>query len=200
MKIKIIAKYFFATSIFAVILGIPMLAAADSANFTNPLTFTSIEEVMTSLLTNLQTLMVTLAILFIVIGGIIYIMSAGNPGKITLAKNCIFGAVIGLALALAGPSFLTEIKTILQADAIPDPGGLTLTEIVTNILEFVLSIFGLIAIIVLVIAGGMYFAAGGSERNKETAKKMVQYAVIGIIVALSSLVIVNEISTIISGS
>ncbi|MCL2445100.1 pilin, partial [Candidatus Saccharibacteria bacterium] len=42
-----------------------------------------------------------LAVFFIVFGGVKYIMSSGDPGKIATAKNTILYAVIGLIVSLS---------------------------------------------------------------------------------------------------
>lgn len=77
--------------------------------------------------------------------------------------------------------------------------GPTLYQIGINILNLLLSIFGIIAIISLVVGGGMYLTAYGDEKRIETGKKIIVYAIIGIVVALSAVVIINEISSLISG-
>jgi drug/metabolite transporter (DMT)-like permease len=79
--------------------------------------------------------------------------------------------------ALAGAiSDATPIATILQ-----------------NILNFLLSIIGVLAIIALVVAGLFYLTAAGNSKQIETAKKAFYYAVIGIIVTLGALVLVSQI-------
>jgi len=111
-------------------------------------------------------------LVFIVIGALLYITSAGNESRMTMAKGAIVASVIGLAIGIAAPSFLHEISDILgwgPADAckdVVDPTAkqackdaleksLTLTAIALNVLNFLLSIVGVIAIIMLVSAGMM---------------------------------------------
>lgn len=52
-----------------------------------------------------------LSILFIIIGGVMYIISAG--GDTTTAKNMIFNAIIGLVIALLGFGIVSLISTFL---------------------------------------------------------------------------------------
>lgn len=40
-----------------------------------------------------------ISVLAIIIGGILYVLSAGNSGSVTKAKNTIFYAIIGLVVA-----------------------------------------------------------------------------------------------------
>lgn len=86
---------------------------------------------------------------------------------------------------------------IARAGAISDAPRLA--EVLINALKFLLSIFGPLAIICLVIAGLLYLTAGGSEKQIDKAKKMTYFAVVGIIIALSSLIILKNIAKIISG-
>ncbi|HPN96604.1 MAG TPA: pilin [Candidatus Moranbacteria bacterium] len=175
--------------------------SSSSTTFPNPLTVESVQAVIEKALVNLQGILGAVAVLFIVIGGILYITSGGNEKRITLAKACITAAVIGLAIALAGPSFLKEISTILGADesssAISDAPSLL--SIITNILTLLLSILGIIGIISLVTGGIMYLTAYGDEKKAETAKKMITYSIIGITVALAAVIIVQQVDSLISG-
>jgi hypothetical protein len=177
--------------------------SSTSTEFINPLQSNTIDGVLTSLLTALSGLVVTLAIIFIVLGGILYMVSAGDPGMIKRAKDCWLFSVIGLAIVVAAPTFLKEVQTILGG-SVPDSTGkiasaLTVGAIATNVLNFLLSIVGIIAIISLVIAGGMYMTAYGDDTRIGTAKKMGTYAIVGIVVALVSLIAVQQVSKLITG-
>lgn len=175
--------------------------STTAVNFPNPITSNSIDDVLTSLLTALSGLVVTLAIVFIVLGGILYMLSAGDPGMIKRAKDCWLFSVIGLSIVIAAPTFLKQVQIILGGNL--TGGGIekarTIGEIATSVLNFLLSITGIIAIISLVIAGGMYMTAYGDDTRIGTAKKMGTYAIIGIVVALVSLIAVQQISKLITG-
>jgi len=168
-----------------------------SVQFQNPLKFGTVNELLTGVLGAIQAIMASLAVLFIVIGAVIYMTSGGNSGRIELAKNAIWAAIIGLALALAAPSFLAEIYNVL-APGSPEAGAsaLTLTAIILNVLKFLLSIVGILAVTMLVAGGLMYMLSGGDQSRLETGKKIVLYAIIGLVVALVSLVIVTQIANI----
>ena len=169
----------------------------SSFTFFNPLKFPSVEGVLTSLLGTLRNIIVILAIIFIIIGALMYILSAGNEGRMTTAKGAILAAMIGLALAVAAPSFLKELAAILGWQNVNDAqvaGAQTFTQIATKVLNFLLSIVGIIAIIMLVFGGFTYLTAAGDEGKAETGKKIVTYAVIAIAVALSALVLVTQVT------
>lgn len=169
-----------------------------STTFVNPIKFSSVSEVVNALLSNLKGIIATVAILFIVIGGIMYILSAGDEKKMTTAKSTITAAMIGLAIALAAPTFLVEIENILGGGTGVDNsalgGALSLTQIVTNILNLLLSIVGILAIIGLVIGGSFYLTAYGDDKRIETGKKIITSSIIGIVIVMVALVIVKQIA------
>lgn len=182
----------------------PQLAvAASSTTFTNPLSVSTVSEVLGKVLSFLQGAIATVAVLFIVIGGILYMTSAGNEKNITRAKNCWTGAVIGMALALAAPSLLKDIRTVLGASGSSGnsavDSGIGLKAIASNVLTLLLSIVGIIAIISMVIGGIMYMTSYGDDDRMQTGKKIFTYSIIGITISLASLVIIKQIATIIGG-
>ncbi len=70
----------------------------------------------------------------------------------------------------------------------------TFQEVGINVLNFLLSIMGIIAIIMSVISGVLYFFSAGDEERIQTAKKSIKYGVIGILLALSGIIIVRTIA------
>jgi hypothetical protein len=69
----------------------------------------------------------------------------------------------------------------------------SVSQVGMKILFFLLSVTGIIAIISLVLAGALYFFAAGDEKKIETAKKAVSYSVLGIILAMSGMILVKVI-------
>jgi len=178
-------------------IGTPAPGNPTTIPFDNPLKFDTVEGVLGSLLGALRGIIVVLALIAIVIGAILYITSAGNDSRMTLAKGAITAAMIGLAIGIAAPSFLLQIGDILGwgpvTSSLP-PETRTLTAIALSVLQFLLSIVGTLAIIMLVVGGIMYMTAAGNEDRIDTGKKIVLYSIIGIAVALAALVIVTQIA------
>jgi len=71
----------------------------------------------------------------------------------------------------------------------------TMSEVGLKILNFMLSVFGIISVIGLVISGFFYLTADGNERKIAKAKKAFSYTVIGIFVTLSALIIVRVLAS-----
>lgn len=167
------------------------------SGYFNPLKYDSVEGVLTAVLNQLRNIIVILSIIFIIIGAVMYILSGGNEGRLTMAKAAITAALIGLAIALAAPSFLKEIAALLGWTNVNNAqvaAAQSFTEIAGNVLNFLLSIIGILAIIMLVIGGFMYLTAAGDENRAETGKRIVTYATIAIAVALSALVLVVQVT------
>lgn len=171
-----------------------------TTDFANPLKFKTVEEVTTALLDNLRGILATIAVVFIVIGGIMYMLSAGNEKMMERAKATWTAAVIGLAIALAAPSFLKEIMIILQADTSPVAGALTIKDIALRVLNLLLSLIGIFGILGLVIGGGFYLTAYGDEDRIDKGKKIITASVIGIVVAFGALVIVRQVASLLGAA
>lgn len=175
----------------------------SSDAFFNPLKFDTVEGVLADLLQSLQNVIVVLSLIAIVIGAVLYITSFGDEGRMTLAKSAITAALIGLALGLAAPAFLKQIGDILGWSYVSDPNSLladatTLTALALKILQFLLSLVGVLGIIMLVIGGIMYLVSAGDEGRADAGKKIVTFAIVGIAVALAALIIVTQIAKLFS--
>ena len=68
------------------------------------------------------------------------------------------------------------------------------TSILANVLQFVLSIVGILGIIGLVVSGIVYLTALGNEERLKRAKTMALASVTGIIVAVGALIIVTQLT------
>lgn len=187
--------YLFLLAAAFFVLGGTVSAADVITEVKNPITFTEVDKLLGSILGYLQTLIVSVALVFLLIGGFLYITSSGDSSRIDTAKNSIFYALIGLAIGIAAPAFIRQIYDVLGAAAPVVPGtALTLLEIAKNILDFLLSVVGIVAIIMLVVGAFMYLTAAGDEDRIDTGKKIAKYSIIGIIIALASIVLVRQIA------
>jgi hypothetical protein len=161
----------------------------------NPVRINSVDDLLAKTLSAVQSIIAALAVLFIVIGGVIYITSAGDQQRVELAKKAVTASLIGLALALAAPAFLKEIYEVLGADAPNNAPAVTktLSEIVVSTIKVLASIVGSLSVLMLVVGGIMYMTAMGDTQKSDTAKNVIKYAVIGLIVAILALIIVTQV-------
>lgn len=162
--------------------------------FVNPLNRDEVQDVLGDAMKVILNLVGILAILMLVVAGVIWITSAGGD-RVKLAKNIASGAVIGLVITVAAPSILKEVYTILGQDVTQvgdtklDKG---LADVALTATQQILKFIGVLTILMIIVGGVMIIISGGSK-GVETGKKMVLWSVIGLVVALLSLVIVNAI-------
>ncbi len=186
---KIFAYLFFAVCFF-------YFAKICSANsfiqMMPPTDYASLEEALIGIMNYLRGIAGLVALIFIIIGGIMYILSMGNIERMERAKKTITYAIAGFAIVIAAPSFLKEITSILGGKSLGISGP-TLQEILTGVLRFLLSILGLLSIISTMIGAILILTAYGNEEKIEIGKKTVKYSVIGTTIALGSLLIVKQI-------
>lgn len=68
----------------------------------------------------------------------------------------------------------------------------------TNILDFLLAIIGVVAIIGLAVAGFLYFFAAGDMRQVALAKKATGAGITGILVALGGYALIRTLAALLS--
>lgn len=170
--------------------------SVGSVQLENPMKADSIPEALSAILGSLQGIIVVLALIFLIIGALLYITSSGDEGRIKLAKGALFAALIGLAIGIAAPAFLGELGTVLgwKETSPAISGALTLSQILMNTLNFLLSIIGILAIIMLIIGSLSYLSSAGDDKRIDTAKNIIRFALIGIVVAFGSLIFIKTIA------
>jgi len=175
--------------------------APSPVKFENPLgaSVTDPGSLLQKVLTNLQKTFVVLAIVMIVIGGIMYMLSFGNEKSMERAKNVILAAVIGFAIAVSANTFLVTLGEVLgiKDDKLK---GNSLIDVAGNVLNFLLSVMGIIAIISLVIGGIMYMTSYGNEDQVGKAKKVIVASILGIAISIGSVIIIKQIGNLLGYS
>ena len=66
--------------------------------------------------------------------------------------------------------------------------------LIANVLSVTLSLIGLAGFIMLIIGSIRWLISGGNAQNIESARKTITFAIIGLVVALSSFMIMNLIA------
>ncbi len=85
---------------FAVALGMAQTAFAQVRRPTidNPVSGTSLGEVLASIINALLLFAGAVAVLFLIIGGFRYVVSTGNPEQVDAARKTILYAILGLII------------------------------------------------------------------------------------------------------
>lgn len=108
---------------------------------------------------------------------------------VNLFKTIIFILIIGIFFSFADP-------------ASAQIGGLTdkpLSEIITGAINWLLGVAASLTILFVIIGGIYYISAAGDDQQMETAKKIITYAIIGLVFIVISYSIVLTVNSIITG-
>jgi hypothetical protein len=96
---------------------------------------------------------------------------------------------------VAGPLSLINPAEL----GVPAPEG-GIMQVVFNFLLWLVTIFGIFAMIGFIVSGVQYIAASGNEKITEAAKRNITYSIIGVIVGLSGYVIILAIQAALSAA
>jgi len=80
-----------------------------------------------------------------------------------------------------------------EATGVPDISGLFC--VLVNAINYLLSIGGAVALIMLVVGGLQYMVSGGDEKAITAAKSTVSHAVLGLLIIFGAILIVNTVLT-----
>jgi len=72
-------------------------------------------------------------------------------------------------------------------------GESSIKALVLKIVNYFLAFLGIVAVLMLIYAGVTYITAGGAQDKVDSAKKIIMYALIGIIIILLSFAIVSTV-------
>ena len=72
-------------------------------------------------------------------------------------------------------------------------GSKTLRELAVTIINYVLGFLGLIAVAMIIYGGVSYVTAAGEQNKVDNAKKVIMYAIVGLIIVILSYAIVSTV-------
>jgi Type IV secretion system pilin len=84
-------------------------------------------------------------------------------------------------------------QTINPPQNIPNGGLNTVSTVIGNAITFMLIITVILSLIYLILGGIMWINSGGDKQKVAAARTRIMYAIIGLVVALTSFFIVNVI-------
>jgi hypothetical protein len=93
-----------------------------------------------------------------------------------------------------------SIKNVGGTDSgLTDKGIFGANSIVSNVINIILYIVGIVAVIMLIVGGIMYATSAGDEKKVTTAKATIVAALIGLAVAILAWTLVNFVFVAIGG-
>ena len=132
-------------------------------------------------------------------------MKLNRGKKILNRKTLLFAVLFSLFVLLGWQASIAFACSGQPIAGVCFPTGTGLSEsdaktIITNILKWILGIFGALAIIGFVVSGIQYLVSAGNEKSAETAKRNMTYCIIGVAVALSGFVIIQALNIALNAS
>ncbi|HVU59862.1 MAG TPA: pilin [Candidatus Saccharimonadales bacterium] len=147
------------------------------------------------------------AVVFVLMAGVKYIMSQGSPDGVSRAQSSLLNALIGLAVALVAIQFVSFLgnriggnavgsanSTGIDIGSLPNPGGVGSGAIIARILQIVFAVVGSLAFLFLVLGGFNYVSSQGDAQKAAKAKGTIVYALVGLVVAILAQSIVSFVA------
>ncbi|MDP4000417.1 MAG: hypothetical protein Q8Q11_03240, partial [bacterium] len=144
------------------------------------------------------------AVIFVVISGYQYILSAGNPEKVEKAKQGLTWAVTGFILSVSSFAIVLLLQGILQsrqrvneAPGIPEAlqGAPRDAQTIIPAIADALLVFGSsVAVLFIILNGYRYATSQGNQDQIDAAKRGLLYSVIGLVVLFLSYTIIVTVT------
>ncbi len=123
---------------------------------------------------------------YVIYGGYLYTMSAGDPGKVTSGKKTLMNAFIGLAIVLLSNIILNSIRIALGGANFGNNCALNEcinpTDMVSSAIQWALGMIGVVSAVFVVYGGISYSTSAGDPGKVQKAKNTILYALIGLII------------------
>lgn len=118
-------------------------------------------------------------------------------------KKIIKQALVVLGLMVGTLMLISVVPTASAAliTAQDNPGEIasatggegSIRALVLKIVNYALAFLGIVAVLMLIYGGFSYLTAGGQQDKVDTGKKVILYAIVGIVIILLSFAIVNTV-------
>lgn len=100
--------------LFTIFIGLLFSTEAKGVvTISNPIASTSFTQLITKISTAVSAFIGAIAVVILIIAGIYFLISAGDPGKVQKAKEMVKYAVIGIVIALTAGTIVVLIKWVL---------------------------------------------------------------------------------------
>ncbi len=128
--------------------------------------------------------------------------STTTPSSTTASSGTTTAATTGTGSSnssdTSGASTATGI--VIPTKAQTGLSEASLADVITSLAASLLEIFGIIAVIAFIVTGFQYLLANGDEKETQGAKRNLTYSIISVIVALSGVIIVGAINSLLNAS
>lgn len=133
---------------------------------------------------------------YVIYGGYLYLLANGDTTKVTAGKKTLIHAFTGLAIVMLAKIIVGTIhlalfnsKGAFGGEECLNDECITGTDLVGNLIEWVIGISGLVAAAFVVIGAIGYITSSGDSSKLQKAKNTILYAIIGLaIVGLAQVI------------
>lgn len=153
-----------------------------------------------------------IAIIMIVISGIQFASSGGNPDAAAAARGRLTYALVGFVLLLLAFAITKAIDVVFLRGSgtftsslipsayafdvdnsilFPPAANENVGSLATIIVQVLIATAGVLSFIFIIIGGFKIVTSGGDSKKLDSAKSTILYAIIGVMVALLALAIIN---------
>jgi len=112
----------------------------------------------------------------------------------SIKKTAIITVFMSAIFVSANLMIAKAYEPLVRLPGLPADGPLTLSQYIVGLYNFLLSIVGIVAVMMLIIGGMKYIAAAGNASVIADAKDTISNAIFGLLLALLSWVIVSTIN------
>ena len=169
----------------------------NAESVVNPISANSFGELFQQAMNYFKTIAGTVAVLFIILGGVMYMISGGNKGMSERAKNTLVYAITGLVIVIAAPLFLSDMLLILKGGGSSNNSGLMMVAL--NVLRVLLACIGVFGIMGLLNGAVIMFISSGDDNTITMARSSVKYSLIAIAMSFGSLILIKTFMGMILG-
>ena len=112
---------------------------------------------------------------------------------ISILTLSLAGAVLLLQTQTASAAILDQACNGISNDVCNKKGDTNINSLVLSVINLLLYIVAVVAVVMIIVGGMKYLTSSGDSGKVTSAKNTVVYAVVGLLVAIFSWVIVNFI-------
>ncbi|HEX9595114.1 MAG TPA: hypothetical protein VF996_03240 [Candidatus Saccharimonadales bacterium] len=141
-----------------------------------------------------------LSLVYVIIAAVRLTTSSGDPQSVATSRKTIIFAVVGLIISVMGLAITSIIQT--EAARIAGASNPFFGEggVITVLVEKLSFAIGVASVIMVIVGGLRFITSGGDPQTAKAARNTVLYAIIGMIVAISGVLLVSFVLSRIGGS
>lgn len=189
------------TNILFAVLGFSVLGiSAEIVEIVNPIRENSSSELLDqekvdstiqSIINFMELGLGAIAIMLIFYGGVRLITANGDDETVTSAKNTLVYGFLGVIIVMLADPLITEVfYPDLGKGEVGDESAGNFVAQGFGLLKFFLQFMAIIIFIAFIYAGFLYILAGDNDDQTSTAKRILIWSLVGIIIILLSYSIV----------